>query len=290
MGFTSSKLLGILAGMVPLAFGGYLFYRAMAPEMPAENAAESGVTTGAVKLMPEEQLPPPEPPSVPGPAFAASPEEAGGSEVVELPAENAGTPEEGSFVSEEEFAAMIAARFGSDGFAGKVLAAGGIARRIVQAADAVANGERPVTPLEFMLPRSPFSTRRNSRGNSVISDRATARWQSAVNFFCMIPAEEMVKLYQRSEMLLQQECDNIGYRGTPVRNIFLQALDAILAVPVPGENPELISTGAPGSYRYADRNLEALNDAQKLFLRLGVDNCRRLQEHCREIAAGLRRQ
>ncbi len=156
-------------------------------------------------------------------------------------------------------------------------------KRVVQVLDAVALGERPVAPLKFLAPWNTFAAERSADGRLVVSAATARRFQKAIDAFCAISPDAAVAWFKVNESALQAALESLGYRGKDIRSMAAEAYQMILAVPEYPQEPELVPTGREGLYRYKDPAIEALNDFQKLALRLGQHNLKRIKEQCRNI-------
>ena len=158
----------------------------------------------------------------------------------------------------------------------------------VQTLDAIARGDIPRAALAHLVSGTPYTSVQTDGGARIAAPATIARYQDAVDFFCAIPPADAAQWYRRAEPALQLAYEQMGYRGAEdVRDLVARACQMLLATPVPATPPTLLGPDETGLYRYADSALEALAPVQKLFLRLGVENCRRLQRQCRAIAAEL---
>ncbi|MBR6470802.1 MAG: DUF3014 domain-containing protein [Victivallales bacterium] len=159
--------------------------------------------------------------------------------------------------------------------------------RIVKAIDAVANGERPVAALDFLRTDTAFTARRNANGEWTPTAETYARYQDIVDFVASIPPQEIAKWFEMAEPVLQQSCRQLGYQDKSIRELLAEAIQTILDVPQFSTDPALVPTGTTGTYHFVDPAFEQLNDAQKLLVRLGPENCAKIQAKCRAIADAL---
>jgi hypothetical protein len=95
----------------------------------------------------------------------------------------------------------------------------------------------------------------------------------------------LARLYRKLEPLLDEAYRDLGYPDGRFREPLAAAIRSLLATPVPPERVALAP--AVESYRYADPRFEQLTPAQKLLLRMGQRNVRRVQAKLRELAAAL---
>jgi hypothetical protein len=156
-------------------------------------------------------------------------------------------------------------------------------RRFVAALDAVALGKRPLEPLDFLRPENPFTATKQGQ-RWLQSDASRERFTDPVQLFCDMPASALAKLYRFLEPALQEACNGLGYRDKAVRDLLTEAFTVLLSTPIPEEEPALVAGVKAGIYYWQHPELEALNDAQKLLLRLGGKNTALLRRQLEAIA------
>lgn len=160
--------------------------------------------------------------------------------------------------------------------------------RIVKAIDAVANGQRPMEALDYLHVDTTFTARQNAEGNWVATADTYARYQDAVDFLVATPTEKIAEWFEMAEPVLQQSCRQLGYQDKSIRDLLAEAIQTILEVPQFSTDPVLVPTGTTGTYHFVDPAFEQLNDAQKLLVRLGPENCAKIQDKCRAISDALK--
>lgn len=159
-------------------------------------------------------------------------------------------------------------------------------QRLVAALDAVALGKRPLDPLDFLRPETVFSVEK--RGAFWCQSAASQeRFSGCVELFCRVSPAAAAKLYRFLEPALQEACNNLGYRDRPVQGLLTEAVTVLLSTPVPEEEPLLTAGVKAGIYYWQHPELEKLNDAQKLFLRLGNRNAARVRKQLEALATEL---
>ena len=191
-----------------------------------------------------------------------------------------------SFRTAEELLAKAPA-FSDSPFWAKLLAQTTPAMRLVKTIDAIANGERPLDPLDFLQVETSFSARRNAEGTWVATAESYARYQTAVDFVTSLDPQMVAEWFEMAEPVLQQCCKKLGYQDKNIRQLLTEAFNTILTTPKFDFDPQLVPTGTDGIYHFADPVFEQLNDAQKLLVRLGPANCAKLQAQCSAIADAL---
>ena len=176
----------------------------------------------------------------------------------------------------------------------------GFVRRAVATVDNLA---QPYAPAR-LWPVQPAPGRFEVAGaadapTQTIAPANAARYHAFVAFAESVPLDAAVKLYARLYPLFQTAYEELGYPGRYFNNRLVAVLDQLLATPVPtgpvavqltqvkGEVP---STRPWVRYEYADPALQALSSGQKMLVRMGPDNARRLKavmsELRRRVATG----
>jgi hypothetical protein len=165
------------------------------------------------------------------------------------------------------------------------LASEDLARRFVAAVDRVADGLSPGEQLDFARPSGPFAVREEPDGSLVIDPASFARYDLAAEIFASLDTAGAVALYRELEPVIDDAYAEIAPPGARFADRLDAAFDELLAVPRvsgPAEVQQLVVT-----YAWADRQLEALSEAQRHLLRTGPDNVAKLQHKLGELRAAL---
>lgn len=125
------------------------------------------------------------------------------------------------------------------------------------------------------------------------------RYVPFVQFAEAIDSPRAVALYKRHYAVFQQAYGDLGYPRAYFNDRLVEVIDHLLAAPAPAAVPKLRLTEVKGPqpltqpwlhYEYADPGLEALSSGQKMLVRMGPENARRLKaklaEFRRLIASG----
>ena len=172
----------------------------------------------------------------------------------------------------------------------------GFVRRAVVTVDNLA---RPSAPAR-LWPVQPAPGRFEVTGpadapTQTIAPANAARYHAFVAFAENVPLDAAVKLYARLYPLAQTAYEDLGYPGQSFNNRLVAVLDDLLATPVPSQPVAVQLTQVKGDipstrpwvrYEYADPALQALSSGQKMLVRMGPDNARRLKA----VMAELRRR
>ena len=180
--------------------------------------------------------------------------------------------------------------------AGEFLQLDGFVRRAVATVD---NLPRPQAAAR-LWPVQPAPQRFTVEGppdaqTQTIAPANAARYRAFVAFAEAVPLDAAVKLYARLYPLFQAAYEELGYPGRYFNDRLVAVLDHLRAAPEPtgplavqltkvaGEVP---STNPWVRYEFADPKLEALSSGQKMLVRMGPENARRLKA----VMAELRRR
>lgn len=124
------------------------------------------------------------------------------------------------------------------------------------------------------------------------------RYAGFVTFVESIDARRAAALYARNYALFQKQYEELGYPGRYFNDRLVEVIDLMIATPVPQQPPALKLTDVKGPvasthpwlrYEFADPALEALPAGQKMMLRVGPEQQKRLRAKLVELRAALTR-
>lgn len=163
----------------------------------------------------------------------------------------------------------------------------GFVRRVVATVDNLARPQAasrlwPVQPApDRFLVEGPADAQ-----TQAIAPANAARYSAFVAFAESVPKDGAVKLYAQLYPLFQSAYEELGYPGKYFNDRLVAVLDHLIAAPEP-RGPLLVqltrvqgdvpSTRPWVRYEFADPKLQALSSGQKMLLRMGPDNARRLK-------------
>ena len=136
-------------------------------------------------------------------------------------------------------------------------------------------------------------------GRSYANPDNAARYTPLVLLAEQIDASAAVALYGRMLPLLQQAYEELGYPGKRFHTRLMTVIDHLLATPAAPELIALTLVEVKGEvpserpwvrYEFADPALESASAGQKMLLRVGAVNQRRLKAQLRALRAELVRQ
>lgn len=136
-------------------------------------------------------------------------------------------------------------------------------------------------------------------GRMTLDPRNSARYAPLILALEGVDAAAAVSLYRRLLPLLQRSYEELGFGGRRFHARLLQVIDHLLATPEPSQPIALTLTEVRGPipprqswlrYEFEDPALEAASAGQKIMLRVGLENERRLKAKLRELRSELLKQ
>lgn len=165
------------------------------------------------------------------------------------------------------------------------LATDGFVRRAVVTVD---NLPRTMTPSRLWpVQTTPGRLQLLAAGDAqrIAADNAR-RYAPFVAFVASVEPSRAAALYKRLHPLFQQAYAELGYPKGHFNDRLVEVIDHLLAAPEPAQPPALTLVEVKGEvpstrpwlrYEFADPALEALSSGQKIMVRVGLDNERRLK-------------
>ncbi|MBG6078223.1 DUF3014 domain-containing protein [Polaromonas sp. CG_9.11] len=168
----------------------------------------------------------------------------------------------------------------------------GFARRVVATTDNLAREHAP--PMVWPVVPTPgrFTTLANGAkaGNTSaavtrISPDNSLRYTPFVRFVESVDAAAVVRLYKRMYPLFQQAYEELGFPGRYFNDRLVTVIDLLLSTPVQPEPLDVVLVEVKGPipslrpwvrYEFTDPAINALSAGQKMLLRTGPGNHRRL--------------
>lgn len=164
------------------------------------------------------------------------------------------------------------------------LAADNLVRNFTAVVQNVADGRYPGQMLAMLKPSGPFQVVERD-GEIYIDPRSYDRYDGIANAVTSLEPAAASRVYATLKPRIEEAYRELGYPEGSVDQTLEQALIRLLRTPIPSGDVRVVPKGA--LYAYADPSLESLSDAQKLLIRTGPENARRIQAHLRQIALAL---
>lgn len=166
------------------------------------------------------------------------------------------------------------------------LTTGDLARQIAALVDGVAAGSLPLRLLAPLRPTGGFSVVERG-GRATIAPASYARYDAMAAAIAALDPAAVARVYRALAPRLDQAHAELGEGARTFPTALREGLRRLAETPVPDGPIAVITRG--GVYAFADARLEALSPAQKLLLRSGPDNARRVQAQLAAIAAAIGR-
>ena len=155
----------------------------------------------------------------------------------------------------------------------------GIVHRIVATIDNLPREElslrlMPLKPVRGLLVTA------GTGENVVLSAQNATRYYPYVRLAEAAPTAALVTVYKRFYPLFQEQYENLGYPGEYFNDRLVEVIDHLLETP-DLQGMRLIQPRV--LYEFSDPRLESLSAGQKILLRIGRENARRVKAKLQEI-------
>ncbi|MEJ6474840.1 DUF3014 domain-containing protein [Pseudoalteromonas piscicida] len=165
----------------------------------------------------------------------------------------------------------------------KLLADDDVIRRTVVYVDNLAKGKVAENHSPVVKPQDGFSV---IDDDIIITDpNSYERYTPYVAMFDTMSTAQVVRLYDQYKPLFEEAYEEIGYEGNAFDGTLTEAIDELLATPIPDTALPLVKESV--TYKYAYAEWEQLSPAQKQFLRMGPENMKKVKKRLEEIKAAL---
>lgn len=153
-------------------------------------------------------------------------------------------------------------------------------RQFVVFVDNLAQGElaRKTSPMKAPTQKFTVSDITNK---TYLDPDSYHRYDVYADFISGLNDEQLLATYKQMLPLLDKAFTELGYPNITFNQRLQQAIKVLLATPIIEEPIELYSISV--NYKFVDPKLEALPDAQKLLIRMGPDNTRKLKKVLRRL-------
>jgi hypothetical protein len=173
-------------------------------------------------------------------------------------------------------------------------------RRAAATVDNLGRSHAPVMSWPVSPTPGRFAVAKSADGAAeTIHPDNSARYAPFVRFVEAVDTGQAVALYRRLYPLFQQTHEALGFSGRYFNDRLVQVLDLLIATPVPAAPPAVVLVEVRGDvqstrpwvrYEFADPKLQSLAAGQKMLLRMGADNQRRLQAKLVDIRGRVARR
>jgi hypothetical protein len=155
-----------------------------------------------------------------------------------------------------------------------------LVRHFVVFIDNLAQGElaRKVSPLK--APDSQFTVSDVSN-KTYLNPDSYHRYDLYADFLSNLDEQQLAITYKQLTPLLSKAFDELGYGDKEFNTRIIEAIDVMLAAPIIEQAIELNSISV--NYKFVDPELETLPNAQKLMIRMGPDNSKKVKAALRKL-------
>lgn len=170
---------------------------------------------------------------------------------------------------------------------GELVVVQDLVRRIVVTVDNLPGEQMPWARSPIRPAGGSFQTVEATPGIA-IAEANYARYQPYVELAEAIPAARLVDAYVRLYPLFQAAYDELGYPDAYFNDRLVAVIDHLLAAPEPAAPVRLVQPKV--RYHFEDPVLQKLSAGQKVMVRMGVENARRVKAKLRQLRSELTRQ
>lgn len=164
-------------------------------------------------------------------------------------------------------------------------------RRFVVFTDNFSQGTLAYEHSPLIKPTASFSGREiNENGQVVIKwdETSSRRFSLYVDLLRSFDSETLVNWYFELKPLVDEAYQELGYPDENFTDILQDAITKVLDMEIPKERIELIRPSV--MYQFKDEEIERLDDAEKLMLRLGKENLLVIKSILLEISEKIARE
>lgn len=176
---------------------------------------------------------------------------------------------------------------------GSFLESGGFVRRFVATVDNLPHAQAPARMWPAQRAPKSFEVQGEGERKTIGADNAS-RYTPFVLFAESVDSARAAAVYARLYPLFQQAYEELGYPNRYFNDRLIAVIDHLLQAPVP-EGPvqvkltevkgEMASASPWISYEFVDPKLESLSAGQKMLVRMGPVNERRMKAKLTEFRA-----
>jgi hypothetical protein len=164
-------------------------------------------------------------------------------------------------------------------------------RRFVVFTDNFAQGNLAYAHSPLVKPNTKFLANEINNGTTTDwkwNESATQRFTLYVDLLRSFDSETLVQWYFEMKPLIDQAYAELGYPEDNFTDVLHDAITKVLDMEIPKESLDLVRPSV--MFRYKSEEVEALDDADKLLLRLGKENLLVIKSVLLEINERLARQ
>ena len=161
------------------------------------------------------------------------------------------------------------------------LATDDLIHQMAFAIDRLSRGASPASEFGVLAPDDDLTVERRGRVRT-IAPSSYRRYDGIAATLASADPAAVAKAYRTIQPRLNEAYGSLGRTESGVDVAVQQALDVLIATPIP-DGPVEVIEGRGATWAFADPRLEALDPAQKQLLRMGPDNARRVIKALEEV-------
>ncbi|GGI82723.1 DUF3014 domain-containing protein [Shewanella gelidii] len=271
----------VIAGVFMICIGAYY---AITSENPKTESRQEAVVVEVPDPAPAEPLPTevdlPEPETAVTPPVEATSSPAPEEPQTEAASEEPTTPPLPKLAQSDAFVEKELESITNGMSVSSLLVPENIARQFVVFVDNLAQGElaRKVSPMAG--PKQKFTVA-DITNKTYLNPDSFHRYDIYADLLAGIDLNALANSYVTIAPLLDEAYAELGYGDVLFAQRLEQAIEVMLDAPIIEDPIEL--DGVSVNYQFVDPALEALPSAQKLMLRMGPDNARKVKASLRQI-------
>lgn len=262
----------LILALIAIAAGLWMYFNRTpepAPVVEVPTEAPQPVTLPEPPAEPQELTPEPAVlPEPPVPATLPEPE----PDIIVEP-----IPELGD---SDAFAAKKAIDLGQGLPVEPLLAQQDLVRQFVVFMDNLAEGQLARKQSPIKGPETKFSVSEIT-AKTYLNPDSYKRYDLYANYIANLNEQQLLTAYAQMSPMLEQAFDELGYGDISFKERSIKAIDQMLAAPIIEAPIELVTFSV--NYKFADPKLEALPPAQKLMIRMGPTNSRKVKAALKKL-------
>ncbi|MCL1124607.1 DUF3014 domain-containing protein [Shewanella surugensis] len=162
-----------------------------------------------------------------------------------------------------------------------------IIRQFVVFVDNLSEGELARNASPIKGPKEKFTVADVSNKTYIDPD-SYHRYDIYADFLSGLNEQQLLSTYKQMSPLFSEALAELGYKDTSFDERMLKAIDLMMATPVINDPIEV--NGISVNYKFVDPKLEVLAGPQKLLIRMGADNARKVKAALRRLKTQLIQQ
>lgn len=161
----------------------------------------------------------------------------------------------------------------------------GLIKKFIIIVNDLSQGQMLYKNRTFLTPPGKIRVNNSAKG-LYLSTQSYSRYDPFANAVAAIDLQKGLDLYLIFRPLFEKVYKSFSYPAAyQVEDVFLKAAAKVIEAPTLTDRIYLVKHTI--SYKYADKKLESLNDVEKLMLRMGPENTKKIQAKLRQLAEAI---